>query len=404
MGRTLLDVTRLSEESASAVTRLPRLQGIDAARGLALLGMIAVHVLPSRDLHGNISLPYRLASGRAAATFAVLAGVGLALATERVRDRQQHGWRETAAPIVVRALAIGAIGLVLGYPGSGVEVILPYYAVFFLLAIPLLRLRPQVLAVLAVVVAILMPLASHMIRAHFAFPQPSNPTFGTLFRDPAGLLEELTLTGFYPVLAWTTYLCAGLAVGRLPLRSPRVAAYLLVGGLLLAGLASAASDVLLGPMGGRDHLAATIAEGTDAASVDRLLSETRQGTTPTTTWWWLSVDAPHSSTPEDLLGTTGIAVALVGAALLVARSVPGALLPIAAAGSMTLTLYTGQVLSLASPVQPFGPLGLFVVEVAGVVGFALAWRRLVGPRGPLELVVATLVNWARPATARLRLR
>ena len=36
--------------------------------------------------------------------------------------------------------------------------------------------------------------------------------------EPGGrdLLVELFLTGTYPVLTWTTYLFAGLAVGRLP--------------------------------------------------------------------------------------------------------------------------------------------------------------------------------------------
>jgi hypothetical protein len=50
-----------------------------------------------------------------------------------------------AAGIVVRALLIGTIGLLLGYATdvSEIAVILPYYAVLFLLAIPLLGLRPR---------------------------------------------------------------------------------------------------------------------------------------------------------------------------------------------------------------------------------------------------------------------
>jgi uncharacterized membrane protein len=74
-----------------------RLRGIDAARGLALLGMLAVHLLPSRDDDGAISLSYRLASGRAAATFAVLAGVGLALAAALLVPPASHLLREHLA-------------------------------------------------------------------------------------------------------------------------------------------------------------------------------------------------------------------------------------------------------------------------------------------------------------------
>jgi hypothetical protein len=361
--------------------------------------MIAVHLLPARDAHGSISLSYRLVSGRSAATFALLAGISLALATDASRGRRQRGWADLAAPVLVRSLAIGVLGLALGYPGSGVEVILPYYAILFVLAIPLLRLEPRVLATLAISVAVVVPIASHLVRQQLGYVQPTNPTFGTLAHHPLGLLVELTLTGFYPVLAWMTYLCAGLAVGRLSLESPRVATRLLVGGVVLASLAALCSFVLLGPLHGRDHLAATLPSGSNPAAIELLLSESRSGTTPTTSWWWLSVDSPHSSTPEDLLETTGIALALVGAMLLAARHAKRLLLALAAAGSMTLTLYTGHVLTLASPVRPVGPTGLFAIQVLGVIGFALAWRWLIGPRGPLEHVVATLSNLARPGNA-----
>jgi uncharacterized membrane protein len=374
-----------------------RLLGIDAARGVALLGMIAVHLLPSRDGHEHISLTYRLASGRAAAAFAVLAGISLALVNRRPASRHGRARAGPALPVVVRALAIGALGLALGSPGSGVEVILPYYAVCFLLAIPLLRLEPRPLALLAVAAAVAVPVVSHLLRAHLGPVHPTNPTFGTLLQNPLGLLVELTLTGFYPALAWMTYICVGLAVGQLSLASPRVAARLLAGGLGLAGVAALGSALLLGPLHGYDHLAASLQGGHDRAGVEQLLSETRSGTTPTTSWWWLAVDAPHSGTPEDLVETTGTALALVGAMLLTASLTPRALLPLVAAGSMTLTLYSGHVLAMASPVQPFSPQALFGLQALAVTGFALAWRWRVGGRGPLEAVVARLTALAGPA-------
>ena len=64
--------------------RLPegrRLQAVDAARGVALIGMMAVHVLPATDAAGDISWAHELARGRASAAFAVLAGVAIALST-----------------------------------------------------------------------------------------------------------------------------------------------------------------------------------------------------------------------------------------------------------------------------------------------------------------------------------
>ena len=59
-----------------------RLVGIDAARGLALIGLMAIHLLPSEDeLTHDPSLSFTLFHGNSAALFALLAGVGLALST-----------------------------------------------------------------------------------------------------------------------------------------------------------------------------------------------------------------------------------------------------------------------------------------------------------------------------------
>ena len=57
------------------------------ARCLALLGMMATHVLRETDPDGTISFSQALAGGRASALFAVLAGVSLALMTGRTRAR-----------------------------------------------------------------------------------------------------------------------------------------------------------------------------------------------------------------------------------------------------------------------------------------------------------------------------
>ena len=57
-----------------------RLVGIDVARCMALLGMVATHVLPS-DPDGRPPLGQWLAGGPASALFALLAGVSLALMT-----------------------------------------------------------------------------------------------------------------------------------------------------------------------------------------------------------------------------------------------------------------------------------------------------------------------------------
>ncbi|OLT01079.1 hypothetical protein BJF90_33515 [Pseudonocardia sp. CNS-004] len=57
-----------------------RILGVDAARAVALVGMFATHIFPLREAR-EPTLTGLVAAGRASALFAVLAGVGIALAT-----------------------------------------------------------------------------------------------------------------------------------------------------------------------------------------------------------------------------------------------------------------------------------------------------------------------------------
>jgi hypothetical protein len=279
-------------------------------------------------------------------------------------------------------------------------VILAYYAVLFILAIPLVPLRAAPLFALGLTVACLVPVLSHLMRDDNRLPFAGrNPSFDTLLDGPGDLVRALLLTGYYPVLAWTAYLCAGLAAGRLPLRERRTAAWLCGGGVALAVAAPAASWLLMGPLGGHDKIAATLP---DPAALDNSLELGLYGNTPSTTWWWLAVVAPHSSTPLDLLHTIGVALGLLGAMLLLAstgRSARAVLAPLAAAGSMTLSLYTVHVLLLASDALPADRETSYAVQVVAALAVAWLWRRFLG-RGPLERVVAVLATPARTAVAR----
>ena len=146
----------------------------------------------------------------------------------------------------MRGLLVGLIGLTLVALDPPVAVILAYYGLLFWLATPLLRLRAPALGALAAVWCVAGPVASHLLRAGREAGPGDQPGFAAL-GTPGELLRELTLTGYYPVLPWLTYLLAGMAVGRLDLRSPRVAAGLVGGGAGLAVAAWLGSALLLGP-------------------------------------------------------------------------------------------------------------------------------------------------------------
>jgi uncharacterized membrane protein len=378
-------------------TRLPaarRLLGVDAARGIALIGMMSVHILPRIEDDGTASTAYLIASGRSAALFAVLAGVGLALASGGVTPPRGRQLSAAIAGTLARALVLLFVGLMLGAFDSGVAVILAYYAVFFAATAPFLGLSARVLLPLAAAWAVLGPMVSQAIRPVMPPPSLDNPRLESL-AHPIDLLAEITVTGYYPVLTWMAYLLAGLGIGRLALRNSAVVRAVLVGGAVVAVAAWATSWLLVHEGGGLQHLEEAGAAGTPIAgrSLDLALTTSFFGTTPTSSWWWLTVVAPHSGSPFDLFHTIGTACVVLGSMLLLMRVARAALWPLAAIGSMTFTLYTTHVLLLSGPL-PRETQDAFLWHVAIAVAIAVPWRAFVG-RGPLEAVAAQLAGAAR---------
>lgn len=388
--------------SVGSAQKAARLVGVDATRGLALLGMMAVHSLLAYDENGEETFSFALAAGRSAATFAVLAGVGIAFMTRR-RRVEFAKWPATAASLAARAGVIGVLGLLLGGTDAGLAtVIFAYYALLFVLAIPAVLLPTRALVVLGAVIALAVPVLGQLLRPGLPAPAGGNVTLSQLLSDPLGLLVQLTFTGLYPALPWMAYACIGIAVGRLQLSSHRVAVRLLAVGSALAVGAWLLSSVLLDQLGGRAELdAAAAAAGLSSTDVDEILIWGGDGTTPTSTWWWLATVAPHTTTPLDLAHTIGVAVGLLGGMLLLARRAGELLAPLAAAGSMTLTLYTAHVLFLNSPLNVLEPTGSYLLQVVGALWFAAVWRRAVG-RGPLEDLAAEAASRARGAVQRRR--
>jgi hypothetical protein len=362
------------------------------ARCLALLGMVATHVLVARDPDGTLSFSQALAGGRASALFAVLAGVSIALVTGRDRPLAGQARARASVGLVVRALLVAGLGLLLGMVDSGIAVILTYYGVLFVLALPFVGLSPRALGLLAAGWLVAAPVLSHVVRPALPERQYSSPTWDQLVSDPGGLLSELTFTGYYPAVPWLAYVLAGMAVGRLDLTSRRTTAVLAVGGAVAAVLATVVSRTLTArPDVQQALLADPPAPEADAAALLDRISSGLPGTTPTDgAWQWLLVVAPHTATPFDLLQTIGSALLVIGAALL-ALSMTGpvarrAVAVLFGAGTMTLTLYSVHVVARSRDLLPdaLRDSYLFHVLLLLVIGSVFAAARA---RGPLEVAV-----------------
>lgn len=340
-----------------------RVAGVDLARGLAVVGMFAAHLLWIDPFEwADASTWPAVVNGRSSILFATLAGVSIGLVTGRTVPLRDAALGLARRRLALRALLVWVLGMLLIALGVPVYVILPAYAVLFLLVLPLLRLPAAWLFGLAAALALTMPFLQYLVQ--------SWPLWGT----PAGALVDAAIGGHYPVLVWSVFVVAGLGVGRSRFTRPEVAALFLVAGAALAALGYGLS-------------AATEGIRPD----DGVLAFVTNG-------------APHSSGIAEAVGSGGFAVGVIGACVLItATPLTWAVLPLRAVGSMALTAYAGQLVAWAmlQPVpapgetelgafralEPFWPFTLWTIVLC------TAWALLIG-RGPLEWGLDRMIRFA----------
>jgi hypothetical protein len=369
-----------------------RVVGLDVARALALFGMMATHILPEMGPDG-VTLSHQVAGGRSSALFAVLAGVSLGLMSGRTAPQRGRTRTATAAGLAARAVLIGFIGVLLGLVDSGIAVILPYYGVLFLLAVPFLGLRARSLFTLGAVWVVVGPVLSHLLRPHLPAP-----TLDSSLNHPWEMLTELTFTGYYPAVPWLAFALIGLGLARIDLSRASTAGALAAVGSGVALLSWAASATLLALPGVWETLGRTFSGPGREATLELTLDSGLYGTTPTGSWWWLAVRAAHTGTPFDFAHTIGTSLLVIGLCVLAGRVAPRLLTVLFGAGAMTLTLYSAHVLARTEGWWDGDDLATYVgqVLVALAVGalYALARRR-----GPLERAVGKAQSAVSQAVA-----
>lgn len=358
----------------------PRVQAVDLARGVALAGMMLAHLGP-RWLGENPPVNEIISSGRAAPLFALLAGVSLTLVHRR--DPQGAG---SVPSTVLRGVLLVLIGLSLGsLRDMPVLVILAFYGLLIIAALPFRALPTRVLVGVTAAWAVLAPVGLLALRIRHEPVFVEQPSWSDV-QDPGRLLTTVLLWGGYPAVVWIAYVLAGLVVGRLDLADRLVALRLAVGGLVVT-----AATLAIAYTHERDWRTLFARDAYPYAPV---------------TWDELWVAGPHTSMPLNVIGAIGSAVMVVGACALLMRS--GLLrrlaTPVCAAGAMTLTLYTVHVLWtwrlwLDLDVVE-GSWGDWVLQVLVLFAAATLWRRRFG-RGPLEQLMRLLT--VRPS-ARARSR
>lgn len=223
-----------------------RVIDLDVTRAVALVGVAAM------NYHGyliNLGGPVGTSTvnrvfnpwtgplaTRFAATFVMVAGMGITLLTNRGRlsgDRvRQSADRWT---LVRRGFLLYAFGFVFEWVWNGT--ILFFYGAFFIVGAVLFTLRTRWLVVIGGAAAIA---AAAMQWWAFEADHDTGWLFAGWYtpgqyRSPRRLLFDTFVNGTHPLLPWLAFLCAGMVLGRhLPLRPTRRWVLAAVGVVLVA--------------------------------------------------------------------------------------------------------------------------------------------------------------------------
>ncbi|MEQ1736889.1 MAG: DUF418 domain-containing protein [Rhodoglobus sp.] len=315
--------------------------------------MFAAHVVFDHDEN--------FYDGRSSILFATVAGVSIGLLTggSSPPPRGERGSRRGA--IAIRGATLILLGILLtNLLNPPLRVILDYYGLAFLLLVPLLFASRAVLALVAGLVVALAPAIIEAMRA---------------LVDPDGIplvlapFAQWLIYGTYPVLIWLAFPLFGLICARSGLERRRTQLIMIGAGVLGAAAGYGAWARLPG----------------------------------------VTAEA-HSGTAAEVIGSGGVAIAIIGLATLLGslpepsgRGIRFVLYPIAAAGGMALSLYTAQVIALtivreANRIDAerwVYPDAILPVLIVSALLIGTLWRLFLGA-GPLERLLRWLTRGPAP--------
>jgi uncharacterized membrane protein YeiB len=334
-----------------------RLEGLDLARGLAVVSMLVAHLSP-------VGGPANLSENLTAPLFAVVIGTSMGVRL----GRRPVGPGAFVLDNVLRGLVLVVLGVALQALYAQIDVVLPYLGVLVIVLAPLalaVHRAPVVTVGLAVAGAVLSPIVMERAREQLA-TRPPGPTATTVVEWLAAG-HSYRLGSLLPMALGGLALAAVLPRAGEPPRAYGVAAVLL-GSSLAAYLLGYASE-----------------EGARA----------------------------YSGTTAEIVGATLLAAGTVVVAFLVVEvaRAPGTrpvvagvlarlLPPVLATGRLALTAYTVQVLLLAGlgllrGGAPDDGWAMLAAALVVVLGTCRALDRWWGT-GPLEWALAWLRSPARP--------
>lgn len=348
-----------------------RIIGYDVARSLAVFGMVIVNykVVMGASENGPEWLVWLtgLFDGRAAATFVILAGVGISMLSRKGRITQdRERIQQDRFLLFKRAIFLFVVGLL--YTPLWPADILHFYGVYIAIAALLLLASDRQLWLWTI------GLSAAFLLLVFIFDYETGWYFSTLtyidFWTFAGMLRHIFFNGFHPVIPWLAFVLIGMWLGRQDIKSTQVRRQILWTSIFITLVAEFLSYALVKLFPGEPG----IIFGTK----------------------------PMPPMPLYIIAGAGTAIAIITLCLEITLRYPKAriLSPLVATGQLALTLYVSHVVIGMGFLETMGHLENQTLQFAVIssvafctlaIMFSYYWRRQF-QRGPLEWVMREITS------------
>jgi len=193
-----------------------RILGYDLARAASFFGMLLVNfsvLMGSGSAAPNwFDWVTEVIRGRPAATFVVLAGVGLSLLTKSVHLSKDRGdLHRKRSTLLKRSLFLLVIGL-FNFFISPISDIIHFYAFYIALGACLLTVSNVSLWLLTGLTIICRPLV--FIAFGFVKSWELNSFADASFLNIPGIIGHIFFNGCFPVIPWMAFITVGMWLGR----------------------------------------------------------------------------------------------------------------------------------------------------------------------------------------------
>ncbi|MBC8177928.1 MAG: DUF418 domain-containing protein [Desulfobacteraceae bacterium] len=379
--------THISNSKVSAPMASNRISGYDLARALAFFGMLIINYWVLMEDYNPfppwVAFVLDSIQGRAAATFVVLAGIGLSLLSRRAYlNRDAVSMRIIRHRMWRRAIFLFVIGG-LNSMIWGAD-ILHFYAIYFAAGAVFLNFSNQRLFVLATISVTIFSLLMFIFDFDLGWERGSISYED--WPNMPRLAGHLFFNGHYPFFPWVAFMVLGLWLGRQDLTDNAMR-----NAILLAGIGAMFFSEFI------SWLALNI-RSFDSSDLylDAVLP-------------WFYID-PWEPMPLFLISAGGTALVVIGYCMVLTEKLGNAqwISPFIAVGQSTLTLYVAHTLigsillkgmELCKIEPYFFPIWGAILFFISALLISSLWKKHLH-RGPLEWLMRGFLNFTLPLKAK----